>query len=142
MSPGHQLWPQIVAFITIWVMFLLIYRYLPPRRIKWNTAAVTAATFTTILGEALKFGFGWYVTGVADFRRRGETSPPSSSSSSGSITRRWSSSWAERWRRWLHAADAKEAAAAADVIPAPGRAVGGAGAMPWMVGTRTERGAS
>jgi membrane protein len=67
MSQATQLWAQLVAFITIWFMFLLIYRYLPPRRIKWATA-VTAATFTAILGEALKFGFGWYVTGVADFR--------------------------------------------------------------------------
>ncbi len=66
-SEASRLWPQLVAFITIWVMFLLIYRYLPPRRIKWSTA-LTAATFTAIIGEALKFGFGYYVTGVADFR--------------------------------------------------------------------------
>jgi membrane protein len=64
---ASQLWPQLVAFFTIWAMFFLIYRYLPPRRIKWNTAAI-AATFTAVLGEALKFGFSWYVTAVADFR--------------------------------------------------------------------------
>jgi membrane protein len=64
---ANQLWPQLVAFITIWVMFFLIYRYLPPRRIGWSTAVI-AATFTAVLGEALKFGFSWYVTGVADFR--------------------------------------------------------------------------
>ena len=64
---ARQLWPQLVAFVTIWVMFLLIYRYLPPRRIKWSTAFI-AATFTAILGEALKFAFSWYVTGVADYR--------------------------------------------------------------------------
>lgn len=67
MGQANRLWAQLVAFITIWFMFLLIYRYLPPRRIKWATA-VTAATFTAILGEILKFGFSWYVTGVADFR--------------------------------------------------------------------------
>lgn len=67
MAQANQLWPQLVAFVTIWVMFLLIYRYLPPRRIKWSTAII-AATFTAILGEALKYAFGWYVIGVADFR--------------------------------------------------------------------------
>jgi membrane protein len=66
MGQANQLWPQLVAAVTIWFMFLLIYRYLPPRRIKWITA-VTAATFTTILGEALKLSFSWYVTVVADF---------------------------------------------------------------------------
>jgi membrane protein len=61
-----NLWPQLVAFLTLWVMFFLIYRYLPPRRIGWHTSIV-AATFTTILVELLKYGFSWYVTGIADF---------------------------------------------------------------------------
>lgn len=66
MGLANQLWPQLVAFLTIWFMFLLIYRYLPPRRIGWTTA-VTAATFTAVLVEALKISFGWYVTDVARF---------------------------------------------------------------------------
>ncbi|MFP4624000.1 MAG: YihY/virulence factor BrkB family protein [Gemmatimonadota bacterium] len=66
-AQASRLWPQLVAFGTIWMMFLLVYRYLPPRRIKWYTAAI-AATFTAIIGEALKYGFSWYVTGIADFR--------------------------------------------------------------------------
>jgi membrane protein len=61
-----NVWPQLVAFVTLWVMFLLIYRYLPPRRIRWNTALV-AATFTSILVEVLKYGFSWYVTEMAHF---------------------------------------------------------------------------
>lgn len=61
-----RLWPQLVAFITIWFMFLLIYRYLPPRRIKWTTAVI-AATFTAVLVEALKYGFSWYVTEIAQY---------------------------------------------------------------------------
>lgn len=65
---GHarELWPQAIAFLTLWVMFLLIYRYLPPRRIGWSTSIV-AATFTSVLVELLKYGFSWYVTAVADF---------------------------------------------------------------------------
>jgi membrane protein len=64
---ARNLWPQALAFFTIWVMFFLVYRYLPPRRIRWSTAA-TAATFTALIGELLKLAFSWYVTGVADFR--------------------------------------------------------------------------
>jgi membrane protein len=59
-------WPLLVAFVTLWVMFLLVYRYLPPRRIRWNTAIV-AATFTTVFVELLKYGFSWYVTEWAHF---------------------------------------------------------------------------
>lgn len=61
-----RFWPQILAFVTLWIMFLLVYRYLPPRRIRWNTAAI-AATFTAIVAELLKFGFTWYVQNVARF---------------------------------------------------------------------------
>jgi membrane protein len=66
LSQASELWPQLVAFLTIWVMFLLVYRYLPPRRIRWSTATI-AATFTAVLGEVLKFGFTWYVQNVAEF---------------------------------------------------------------------------
>ncbi len=62
---ARELWPPLVAFITLWVMFLLIYRYLPPRRIGWQTAVV-AATFTSLLVEGLKYGFSWYVITFAD----------------------------------------------------------------------------
>jgi membrane protein len=58
---------QGLAFISIWVLFLAIYRYLPARRIPWK-AALIAATFTAVLHELLKEGFGWYVTEVANYR--------------------------------------------------------------------------
>jgi membrane protein len=58
---------QLMAFFFIWVLFLLVYRVLPPRRIPWRTA-VTAATFTGVLFEATKYLFSWYVTSVANFR--------------------------------------------------------------------------
>lgn len=63
-----QVWyGPLIALATIWVMFLLIYRYLPARRIGWGTALV-AATFTALLFELMKVGFGWYVTNVAEYR--------------------------------------------------------------------------
>jgi membrane protein len=45
-----------LAFVTIWFMFVLIYRYLPARRIHWHTAII-AATFTALLYELMKAGF-------------------------------------------------------------------------------------
>lgn len=49
-----------VAYFSIWFMFVLIYRYLPARRVHWRIALI-AATFTGVLFELLKFGFSWYV---------------------------------------------------------------------------------
>ena len=57
---------QILAFGSIYVLFILIYRYFPPRRIPWRTA-LTAATFTAVLFELSKVLFSWYVTNVASF---------------------------------------------------------------------------
>ncbi len=59
-------WARLAAFATLWVMFLLIYRYLPPRRTRWKTS-LTAATFTAALFEVLKLAFSWYVTRVANY---------------------------------------------------------------------------
>lgn len=55
-----------IAFSSIWVLFFLIYRYLPDRPIPWRTAGV-AATFTAVLHELMKKGFGWYAVNFADF---------------------------------------------------------------------------
>lgn len=57
---------QGVAILSVWALFLIIYRYLPARRIPWRTATV-AATFSAVLHEALKMGFSWYATSVADY---------------------------------------------------------------------------
>ncbi|HEX6939354.1 MAG TPA: YihY/virulence factor BrkB family protein [Longimicrobiales bacterium] len=65
--PLQYLYGRMVAFVSIWVMFLLMYRYLPPRKIHWSTAIV-AATFAGALFELLKLAFGWYVTNIADYR--------------------------------------------------------------------------
>ena len=58
---GHGL-----ALGSIWALFLIAYRYLPARRIPWRTAWV-AATFSALVHEALKWGFSWYVTEIADY---------------------------------------------------------------------------
>ncbi|MBR9988173.1 MAG: YihY/virulence factor BrkB family protein, partial [Gemmatimonadetes bacterium] len=50
---------QALAFMTIWFMFVLIYRYLPARRIQWRTALI-CATFTAVLFELMKAGFAFY----------------------------------------------------------------------------------
>jgi len=62
----RQTLAQFLAFGFIWVLFVLIYRYFPPRRIPWRTA-LTAATFTGILFEVTKYLFSWYVTTGANF---------------------------------------------------------------------------
>lgn len=59
------IWAQLIAFLFIWVMFLLIYRYLPPRQIAWRTALI-AATFTAVIFELMKQGFSIYAQ-VADY---------------------------------------------------------------------------
>lgn len=56
----------LLSFGSIWVLFLLIYRYLLVRRVPWRTVLV-AATFTGLIHEALKAGFGWYATTIANF---------------------------------------------------------------------------
>lgn len=58
---------MIVAFASIWVLFVLVYRFLPPRPVPWRTALI-AATFTAVLFEATKYLFGWYLVSVAEYR--------------------------------------------------------------------------
>jgi membrane protein len=63
----QSLFGQGVALGSIWVMFVLIYRYLPTRRIPWRTVLI-AATFTGVLFEVMKLAFSWYVVSAADYR--------------------------------------------------------------------------
>lgn len=56
----------IIAFLSLWTMFVLIYRYLPARRIQWRTAFISAS-FTSILFELLKQAFAWYARNFAEF---------------------------------------------------------------------------
>jgi membrane protein len=61
-SDGQVLLAQlltILSFLSIWFMFVLIYRYLPARRIQWRTALISA-TFTALMFELMKEAFAWY----------------------------------------------------------------------------------
>jgi len=58
---------QALAFVSIWLLLVGLYRYLPDEAVRWRTALV-AATFTAVAHEVLKGGFGWYVASVADYR--------------------------------------------------------------------------
>lgn len=57
---------QLLAFGFIFVMFALIYRYLPARRIPWRIALI-AATFTSVVWELFKAAFAWYVANFGDY---------------------------------------------------------------------------
>jgi membrane protein len=63
---GLQLLVSSTAAVSLWVMFLLIYRYLPFRRVHWRTALVSA-TFTTLMFEIARRAFAWYALNVADY---------------------------------------------------------------------------
>jgi membrane protein len=56
----------VVSFLSIWFMFVLIYRYLPARRIQWRTALISA-TFTALLFELMKQAFAWYFRNYAGY---------------------------------------------------------------------------
>lgn len=63
---GQRVMAHVLAVISIWLLFLIVYRYLPARRIPWKTALI-AATFTAAIHEALTEGLSWYATSAADW---------------------------------------------------------------------------
>lgn len=56
------------AFAAIFLMFFLIYKFVPTTRLGWRTAG-TAALVAAVGFELLKAAFGWYLAEVADFTR-------------------------------------------------------------------------
>jgi membrane protein len=64
MEALRSAWAQLLALAFIFLMFVLIYRYLPARRTPWRIALV-AATFTAVAWEVLKGAFAWYVANFA-----------------------------------------------------------------------------
>jgi membrane protein len=65
---AQAVWAQLLAFGFIFVMFLLIYRYLPKRRTPWRIALVAAA-FASVAWELLKGLFALYVESVPSLGR-------------------------------------------------------------------------
>ncbi len=62
----ERLLGYVLSFASIWILLLLLYRYVPSRPIQTRTAIV-AATFTAVAHESLKFCFSWYATEVANY---------------------------------------------------------------------------
>ncbi len=58
-------WFTALAFIFL--LFLLLYKYVPARRVPWRMA-LTAAAFTAVCWEILKVGFAFYLTQVASYQ--------------------------------------------------------------------------
>ena len=57
---------QLLAYAFTFLMFMLIYRYLPARRISWRVALVAAA-FASVAFELLKSGFAFYIAHIANY---------------------------------------------------------------------------
>ncbi len=67
-APALQALGYGTAYGAIFLMFLLIYKFVPPTRLKWRIAIV-AAVFSAVGFELLKSVLGWYLSDVADFSR-------------------------------------------------------------------------
>ncbi len=57
-----------VALLAIYVMFLLIYKFVPATTLGWRTAA-HAALVASLGFEVVKYGLSLYLTNVADYSR-------------------------------------------------------------------------
>jgi membrane protein len=63
----HVEQPGLTALAFIFLLFLLLYKYVPARRVPWRMA-LTAAAFTATCWELLKVGFAFYLTRLASFQ--------------------------------------------------------------------------
>lgn len=64
---AEEILARVAAWTFIFILFVLLYRYLPARRVPWRMA-VTAAVFMAVCWELLKLGFTFYLTHVANYR--------------------------------------------------------------------------
>jgi membrane protein len=67
-GPPVKLVGYATAFAAIFLMYLLIYKFVPATKLRWSTAAI-AALVASIGFELLKAALGWYLSDVADFSR-------------------------------------------------------------------------
>ncbi len=63
---SRALLARLLAFGSVWALFLVLYRFAPARHPPWRTVLVSA-TFTAVVFEVTKLAFSWYVTSVADY---------------------------------------------------------------------------
>jgi len=66
LATGSRMAVALISFVSIWALLVLVYRFLPARRIPWKTVLVSA-TFAAVALELMKAGFGWYVSTVANY---------------------------------------------------------------------------
>ncbi len=62
----EQVLGPLLAFSSIWALFVLIYRFVPVRRVPWRTAMI-AGTVMAVSFEVMKLAFSWYVISVANY---------------------------------------------------------------------------
>lgn len=67
MATGSRIAVVLISLASMWALLVLIYRFLPARRIPWKTVLISA-TFAAVALELMKAGFGWYVATVANYR--------------------------------------------------------------------------
>lgn len=54
------------AFLFIYLMFLIIFKFVPRKRLRWRTAGI-AALFAAVAFELLKVVYGWFLANFADY---------------------------------------------------------------------------
>lgn len=67
-GPALTILGYVAAVGAIFLMFLLIYKFVPTTSLGWRTAAVAAA-FSSVGFELVKYGLGFYLTEIADYTR-------------------------------------------------------------------------
>ncbi len=66
LGPTQQVLGPVLAFLSIWILFVLIYWYVPARRVLWRTAVI-AGTVMSVYYEVMKLAFSWYAISLANY---------------------------------------------------------------------------
>lgn len=62
----EELLGRVLSFLSIWLLFFLIYWHVPARGVHWRTAAI-AGTVMAVTYEIMKRAFSWYAISVANY---------------------------------------------------------------------------